>query len=139
MAKFIIDWTASEKSNLHQSRPAHTWAWKTSYVIGLVMADRLQGGLGISSPLTPEVVEAMADGARVDADAKSVTSQWDAAGFRAGVADLLKVDRKVDAIRAFMNSDRLQISPEELELIYLEIGGEETTVPWPAYAPPEQK
>jgi CubicO group peptidase (beta-lactamase class C family) len=109
-------------ANSYSAQPASSWAWKISYVIGLIMVERLKGGLGIGSPLTEETVEAMATGAKVRTEAENGVAVWDPAGFRAGVQDMLSVEMTPTAIRAFLESDRLQIPSEELEILYRELG-----------------
>jgi len=135
IVQFITKWLQSEKSNLHRIQPVHSWAWKTSYVIGLMMGDRLQGGLGIDNPLTPEAIEAMARGTRVAPEVDS-NSLWDEDGFRVGVEDILQVERTPDAIRSFMESDRLKVAPEELEMLHRDVGGQGVILPWPVAVPP---
>ncbi|MEO8453504.1 MAG: hypothetical protein ABI647_27215, partial [Gemmatimonadota bacterium] len=48
---------------------------------------------------------------------------WDEAGFRRGVTDVLGVvPQTYAAIRAFYGSDQLRVLPQELLLIYREMG-----------------
>jgi len=117
---FIIDWLQHESVSRTRAPAPQSWAWKTSYVAGLVMADRLTGFLGIESPITPAMVDTMAAGALIMEGEPAV---WDAAGFRAGVADLTAAGRRREAIRAFIDSDRLRVGPEELKLLWRQLGG----------------
>ena len=106
-----------------KERVARSWAWKTSYVIGLNITEQLLCVIGIPSPLTPEMVAAMAQGAADRMGAPSDADHWDADGFRAGVADMLRVEMTPPAIEAFVASDRLPVLPQEIELIHRELGG----------------
>lgn len=123
IAEFISAWLQRESASPARVPPRRSWAWKTSYVMGLIMVERLNGGLGIDRPLSDEMVDAMIAGVDVKKDEENGVSVWDAAGFRAGVADLRAVKMVPQQIRAFLSSDRLQVSPEELEILYRELGG----------------
>jgi hypothetical protein len=94
-----------------------------------MMGDRITGALGISSPVTAAMLDAMTSGGKATGPTQP-NSAWDADGFRAGMEDILSVERSPTAIRAFLESDKLQILPEEIPLLYLEIGGKgEFSVP----------
>ena len=120
---FISSWLKREKANFRRTQPAASWAWKTSYVIGLMIVDSTKGGLGIESPITPEMIEAMAVKAKVRTEAENGASVWDPAGFRAGVKDMMSIRMNPAAIKAFLESERLQVAPEELDIIFRELGG----------------
>ena len=120
---FISSWLMREKANYRRTQPAASWAWKTSYVIGLMIVDSTKGGLGIESPITPEMIEAMAVKAKVRTEAENGASVWDPAGFRAGVKDMMSIRMIPAAIKAFLESERLQVAPEELDIIFRELGG----------------
>lgn len=134
ISDFIVSWVEHEKNGLHHPQADATWAWKCSYVMGLVWVDQIMGGLGTHTPLTDRMVDATVRGAR-SRSADPAHSLWDAAGFRAGVDDLRHVPMQPDSIRAFLASDRLRVWPEELNLIYTALGGPHDYVPWPEFAP----
>jgi CubicO group peptidase (beta-lactamase class C family) len=118
---FIVGWIKRERAGL-PAPPPRSWAWKTSYVIGLMMAQSLAGVLGIDPELVAKSGEAMAKGGR--GDVMGVAEPlWDPAGFRAGLADLAPLAPTRDSVRAFLKSDRLRVAPEELELLFRELGG----------------
>jgi CubicO group peptidase (beta-lactamase class C family) len=116
---FIAKWVAERRAGRPQpsQRPR---PWRVSYVVGLIMGDSLYGELSIA-PVPPEGVETMARFAY--ADAETLSSLWDADGFRAGIADILGTDGSRDGIKTFMESDALQVERAELELLYREVGG----------------
>jgi hypothetical protein len=91
-----------------------------------MMGDRITGALGISSPVTAAMLDAMTSGGKATGPAQP-SSAWDADGFRAGMEDILSVERSPTAIRAFLESDKLRILPEEIPLLYLEIRGKESS------------
>jgi hypothetical protein len=97
------------------------------------MVERMMGGLGIPTPLDRARVEAMATGTQVQAGT-AATLLWDPDGFKTGVADLLDAGTSLAAVRGFMTSARLRVSPAELPLIYVQLGGRDALVPWPAYS-----
>jgi len=102
---------------------AHPWAWKVSYVTGLVAANRFGPYLGIEEPLTDAHLDAMTGGARsVDAGRGGV-ELWDAEGFRAGVADFSLAEPTGAGIHAFLASDRIGVSPAEMYLVNRELLG----------------
>jgi hypothetical protein len=101
--------------------------------MGLLVVDQALGSLGIGSPLTPAMIDRMATGAQ--ATVTAAVGEWDQAGFRAGIADLLPVKKTPAAIRGFMASDRIRVLPEELPLIYRSLGGVAGLIPNPEFAP----
>jgi len=120
---FLVQWHRYEGSSSRKAPAAKSWAWKTSYVAGLIMVENMKGRLGIQSPLTPSMIDAMATGTRMSPEARGDPALWDADGFGAGVSDMLKVEMTPEAVRAFLESDRMRIAPEELDILYREIGG----------------
>ena len=134
LANFISTWIEHEEENVKRTSPSTSWAWKTSYVIGLIMAERLRGGLGIEEPLTPEMIEAMARGAKVRAggEGKGILT-WDPDGFRAGIKDMIAVEMTFEGIKGFLKSDRLKITSQELEIITKELGSDKPLLPWISY------
>ncbi|MFC2164140.1 serine hydrolase domain-containing protein [Acidobacteriota bacterium] len=127
---FLDSWMEHENKDEPKTYPEASWAWKTSYVIGLMMVDALHGTMGIEEPLTKDMVEAMANGAKVRTEAENGVSVWDPAGFRAGVEDMLSVDMTVKEVRAFVTSDRMRVAPEELMFLYKELGGRTRPFPY---------
>ncbi|MBM4187017.1 MAG: beta-lactamase family protein [Gemmatimonadetes bacterium] len=125
-ARLVIDlvrgWVSRERANTPRHLPVRSWAWKVSYVQGLMMVESTNGALGIAERFSRTDIDKMVRGAAPRAD-RYRTIQWDPAGFRAGVADLSAAELTPAGIAAFLASDRLQVLPEELPLIYLELGG----------------
>jgi hypothetical protein len=130
---FVLSWLQNEAAGLRAPPAPASWAWKVSYVAGLIMVERMMGGLGIPTPLDRARVEAMALGTQVQ-PGTAATLLWDPDGFKTGVADLLDAGTSLEAVRGFMTSARLRVSPAELPLIYVQLGGRDALVPWPAYS-----
>lgn len=130
ISQFILSWIKSDRAQPHPALPPHSWAWKRSYAVGMLMAEQLQGGLGMQSPLTDDMIEAMASRAQWRPTPGGET--WDADGFRSGVRDMLSVDMTRPSIRAFVESYRLQVPAEELPLLFRELGSSgDPLLPYP--------
>ena len=120
---FISSWIARERAGTLRAVPKASWAWKTSYVIGLIMAEQLKGLLGTSSPVTPEMIETMARQGEEYAPGAGGQRTWDPAGFRAGMDDMLVQPMTRAGIRDFVRSNRLRVIPEEVYLLMRELRG----------------
>jgi CubicO group peptidase (beta-lactamase class C family) len=123
IARFAATWVERARAGAVQTLRPASWAWKTSYVMGLIMGEQLKPALGTIGEVTPAMLSAMAAGARSREGGRAGSGLWNAEAFRLGVTDLLSVQpQSYAAIRAFMASDRLRILPQELELINRELG-----------------
>jgi CubicO group peptidase (beta-lactamase class C family) len=123
IADFIASWIQREQAGTLRAAEPTSWAWKTSYVVGLSMVEQLMGLLATTSPLTPEMIEAMATKGTEYTPAAGGQRTWDPAGFRAGVADMLAQPMTREGIQAFLRSNRLRVLPEELHLLVRELRG----------------
>ncbi len=119
---FVRSWIEREQAGRRYPVPERSWAWKVSYVAGLMMVDYVNGALGIAERLSPATIDRMVEGAapRQGRDGRTV---WDPEGFRAGLDDLAHAELTPAGIAAFLKSDRFKVLPEELPIIYLELGG----------------
>ena len=120
---FIVSWTARERDGTVRLPPKRSWAWKTSYVIGLNMAAQLKGLLGTISPVTPAMIDSMASQAQEYGPGPSGQPTWDPAGFKAGMQDMLAQKLTMPGIQNFLKSNSLQVMPEELYLLTRELRG----------------
>ncbi|HEX9893834.1 MAG TPA: serine hydrolase domain-containing protein, partial [Gemmatimonadales bacterium] len=120
---FISSWITREKAGTLRAVPRQTWAWKTSYVIGLTMAEQLKGLLAITSPLTPAMIDTLARQGEEYSPAAGSKRIWDPAGFRAGMEDMLSLKLTRPNIQEFVRSNRLRILPEEVYLLVRELRG----------------
>ena len=81
--RFTVSWLARGKNVVDvTSRPEKSWTWKTSYVIGLTRAEQLKPAIGISDPVTPAMIDAMATQAVVRDSVRIRNQTWDEDGFR---------------------------------------------------------
>jgi CubicO group peptidase (beta-lactamase class C family) len=126
-ATFIIDfvksWLQRERAGQLVEVAPRSWAWKVSYVAGLTLVERTNGALGIDERLTPATIDAIVRGAGIQRDLERGEPLWDPDGFRAGIADMGGVELRLPTIAEFMRSSRLKVLPEEVPLLYLELGG----------------
>jgi hypothetical protein len=125
---FISTWLKYEEPDMVRDTSDPSWAWKTSYVMGLLTVEQIKGSLGIEDELTAEVIDAMSDGAMLRAGSPNSSSGWDPEGFRAGIDDLLKISMTIPDIQSFLKSDKCRVNPDELKKIYKELGGEQASV-----------
>jgi hypothetical protein len=132
-ASLIIDIARSlverQRAGAIQSIAPHSWAWKVSYVAGLMIVEGINGVLGIDDPISPGMIDAMVRGSAVQTQLQRGESVWNEDGFRAGIRDMAGVEMRPQSIARFMKSDGLRIMPEELPIIYLELGGRGTLPP----------
>ncbi|MSR02734.1 MAG: class A beta-lactamase-related serine hydrolase [Gemmatimonadetes bacterium] len=122
VTNFVRSWVERDLTGTLRPVAAHSWAWKVSYVQGLMMVESVNGVLGIKEPLSAATIDMMVRGAapRIERNGASV---WDPEGFRAGIADMAGAELTPTGIAAFFQSDRLRVLLEELPLLYLELGG----------------
>ncbi|HEX4196246.1 MAG TPA: serine hydrolase [Caulobacteraceae bacterium] len=120
--RFLLDWLLLEARG-GTPAPAGDWAWRASYVRGLVLVDALQGALGMATRMTPDEVRAMAGAAVVDPAAPGGALGWDPEGFIAGVEDLRGVAITAEGIAAFRDSGRMRVSPEDILAVHRALGG----------------
>jgi CubicO group peptidase (beta-lactamase class C family) len=111
---FVAEWYAREHAGLPNE--PRSWAWKTSYAVGLSMAERTKGMLGIDDALPEEALAVVAGGTPEQA-------AWDEQGFRAGVSDMLGVRQTPPTVAAFLASPEVRVARTELRLIHAELGG----------------
>jgi hypothetical protein len=121
--RFVASWLHQADVLTRRDHPPRSWAWKTAYVTGLHLTEQLRCVIGIPGPLTPEMVDVLVAGATSRSGTLPDPTHWDPDGFRAGVADMLAVEMTPAAIHAFVASDRLQVLPQEIELVHREQGG----------------
>jgi len=104
-ASLLMDAIAAWAADDSPRPPPRPWAWRRSYVAGLVLAERTLGFLGAEGDLH---VEPGADG---DADALAL-----------GIADVRESERGPDPIGALARAGRLRVGAFELELLLAALG-----------------
>lgn len=124
IARYLAAWLQREAAGKRQNPHPRSWAWKVSYLQGMMMVDQLNGSLGISSPVTDGMLADMQPG-------KADAGDWDADGFAAGVRDLREVKMTPAAIRTFLESERCQVAFEEMVFLSRQIApsGDKLLIP----------
>lgn len=117
IAEFVSSWLRTRSSESKEKVPHRSWAWKTSYVMGLVTAENIRGALGIAEPIGDKRLKAMVEGCQ-----PAGLTDWDPGAFRQGVRDLERAGFSLQAIRAFLISSRCRVEFPELEVITRELG-----------------
>jgi CubicO group peptidase (beta-lactamase class C family) len=102
------------------SRATPSWAWKVSYLAGIILGERTLGLMGVRGALSRQEVDGMIAGTFVDDQHRDL---WDEAGFRAGIQDIEQADHTVAGIEKFMASAGLRVPRGELDLLYRDLGG----------------
>jgi CubicO group peptidase (beta-lactamase class C family) len=92
-----------------------TWDWKSSYIIGLLMAERIHGFLGVERRIARDEVVAMARGASFMNGNEPWS--WDEGAFEAGYAALLEAGTTPDAISRLLHSGTLCVRHAEIRLV----------------------
>lgn len=117
--RYIID-TLEHGTTGGRGHHVEPLAWRLSYLIGLIVAERCRGLLGIDDPLTPAMVDAMARSSDVRI---ASNERWDARGFTAGALAMAQVEPTPAAIRAFLASDRCALPPREVPALFAHLRG----------------
>ena len=124
---FVGRWLAMENREGPLRGHAVDWSWKTSYVIGLLFVESLNGFVGIPTQLDDATWESLARRAVMRPGAPNHEAGWSVEAFLTGVRDMQKVPMAKDAIRSFRDGDEIRVSPDEIGTIFEELGG--TLVP----------
>jgi hypothetical protein len=114
---FITDWLGRRAES---RRSRHSWDWKSSYAVGVILAERTHGFLGVPSPLAPGELDSLSARACFVVPAGQWT--WRPEAFRLGYLDVLESGTTPAALRSFLGSGRMRIAPAELRLLCHEFG-----------------
>jgi hypothetical protein len=123
---FIVRWISEERAT-GKTPEFRNWAWKTSYVMGMLTVELVMGGMSQVDPLTDEIIDKIAAGAKYNFKTPSGIDPWDAEGFKAGVKDMLVDKMTADSIKEFVTSGRMKVSHGDFKVIYKELGGDTPT------------
>lgn len=114
----ICNWLANRVAGISDDvNPAdRDWAWKTSYLAGVTLVERLIGVLSIDEPFTDEMLDAAIAGSPGGRD-------WDADGFRAGVEAARNLSGHPLEYTQFLRSAQAATDPALLPLLTKSLGG----------------
>ncbi len=121
--EFVEAWLDSAASHAEPHAQTADWAWKTSYVRGLVLGSSVNYAIGVPQRISPETARALAKYTVLDPSASAEQTNWNAEAFEQGVADINQVEVDAAAIEAFAKSKRMKVTLEEARQIYRELGG----------------
>jgi len=116
IADFVAGFLVREREGTHPGPADLPWAWKRSYAIGLFYADRIMA-LSPTSALTDAMIAQMAK------PFGDVADGFEADAFTEAVEGIRSTDGRVDSIQTFVRSPACRLAPEELALVYRELGG----------------
>lgn len=118
--QFIGRWVADEQSTVAVTADvSQEWAWKVSYLRGLLYVEAFLAGIGIPTRFADAEIVRIAKAAAPDPESGV---SWDAEGFMAGARDMNAVEVPTSAgIQALVKSGRLRITLEEAELAWKEL------------------
>jgi CubicO group peptidase (beta-lactamase class C family) len=120
----VIEYIASlVEAGMSSNKPPASWAWKASYLMGLMMVYSTNIYVGIREPFSPEMIDAMASGAQVRKEGSNGENLWDEDGLRSGMQDLMSVEQSISGVQEFIASDRCRVNRGELEILFRELGG----------------
>jgi len=125
-ADLVVEFVAITAQQLEQTRRSRTkrsWPWKLSYVMGLLLAERTRGFLGVSGFPRSDDLDAIISTVRSQAPVSWQTTHWDEAGLRAGADDFSRADPTREGVQRFLASPECQVSLAELPLINRALGG----------------
>jgi hypothetical protein len=104
----------------HSDGAPRSWSWKASYAVGLVLAERTHGFLGVTQTLSDAELSWISSQARFVAD--GLAWEWQPEAFRLGYEDVLQSGTTPDDLSEFVHSSRMRIEPAELRLLCHQFG-----------------
>jgi CubicO group peptidase (beta-lactamase class C family) len=119
----IADFVASLMSSDARVSPADTqrasWGYKEAFMMGLLLAERTNGMLGITSEISDAELQRVAAGAR---PASRPDDAWSPEGFEAGVRALRGASMTPRELASYMADLKTPILSAELSLMALRFG-----------------
>jgi CubicO group peptidase (beta-lactamase class C family) len=124
---FAAEFVAAGRGSSDKDAPGRTGS--PAYAMGLMVAERFLGLLGIDGDIPEEVLAGMRDGARPIGN--GTTPEWSPEEFTAGVRAMQKHVGSPEEIRAFLASPECEVAPEDLRLLVLRWGASRAEDPLP--------
>jgi CubicO group peptidase (beta-lactamase class C family) len=118
--RFAVDWLLRERA---QGKPPEfkSWAWKTSYVAGLLMLE-IYNFAGVRDTPDQKTVERISGSGREMVSSNPTPVAFDPTGFQAGFGAGLAIAKTYQALQEFWESDELAVSQVELAIILEQLG-----------------
>jgi hypothetical protein len=117
----IVDFAAALCARLKRDgriRPRRSVQWRRSYLAGVVMAERLQGLLGLEG-----LDLATLKRAGLATALPSRGAGPDERALESGIRDMIATNPTPEGLREFVGSEKCQVLEEELPMLTLALGG----------------
>ena len=116
---FVEDWLMGEPPDVDLAPASAEWAWKVSYVRGVVYAAMFRMYVGVEGEIPADGLEEAIASTRVRPGGRE---DWDADGFRAGVGDIREAGFGYEEVNGFWATEASRVTVEEAEVILTELG-----------------
>ena len=116
---FVEDWLMGEPPDVELTPASEEWAWKVSYVRGVVYAAMFRMYVGVEDEIPADGLEEAITATRIRPGGRD---DWDPDGFREGVRDIREVGFGYEEVNGFWTSDACEVTVEEAGLILRELG-----------------
>jgi hypothetical protein len=117
---FIESWMLTQPPDRDLPAASEEWAWKVSYVRGVIYAAAFKMYVGVPGEMPPDEVAAAIDETRV---IQGMRNDWDPKGFRAGLDDITAVGFSHADVAGFWASDACKVTLDEAVRALRELGG----------------
>jgi len=119
ITSFVEEWLVNEPPDVDLTPASEEWAWKVSYVRGVVYAAMFRMYVGVEGDIPADGLEEAIVSTRVRPGGRE---DWDPDGFREGLADIGEVGFGYEEVNGFWTSEASRVTVEEAELILRELG-----------------
>ena len=116
---FVEDWLMGEPLDVELTPASEEWAWKVSYVRGVVYAAMFRMYVGVEDEIPADGLEDAITATRIRPGGRD---DWDPDGFREGVRDIREAGFGYAEVNGFWASDACEVTVEEAGLILRELG-----------------
>ena len=116
--EFVDAWLAHQSPDVSLRPATKNWAWKVSYVRGLIFAKSYQN-LGAGDALPAQALNQSIARTKVQPGWRK---DWDAEAFRQGINDITQAGFETADLQTFWESGASQVDPEEVRVVMKELG-----------------
>lgn len=116
---FVEEWVLNAPPDIELTPASAEWAWKVSYVRGVVYAAMFGMYVGVEGDIPTEGLEEAVVTTRVQPGWRE---DWDADGFSEGVSDISEAGVGYEEVNGFWTSAASKVTVEEAEVILQELG-----------------
>ena len=116
---FVEEWMTSAAPDVDLRAAPAEWAWKVSYVRGVLYAAMFRMYVGVSGEMPKEALDAAIASTRVQEGARD---DWNADAFRQGIEDIRGVGFGYADVTGFWSSEACRVSLNDVRVILAELG-----------------